>query len=76
MLTQTKEYAQTTLNESKYQNKYFTMKILYRNLEVCRYAKYPGFELKTIMYLNLYYMVMIPANKKDKNLDSIILTSN
>ena len=32
---------QTTLNESKYQNKYFTMKILYRNLEVFRYAKYP-----------------------------------
>ena len=23
------------------------MKILYRNLEVCRYAKYPGVELKT-----------------------------
>ena len=38
---------QTTLNESKYQNKYFTIKILYRNLEVCKYAKYPGFELKT-----------------------------
>ena len=28
------------------------------------------------MYLNLQYMVMMPANKKDKNLDSIMLTSN
>lgn len=31
----------------KYQNKYFIIETLFGNLKVCRYAKYPGFELKT-----------------------------
>ena len=31
----------------KYQNKYCIIKTLFRNLKVCRYANYSGFELKT-----------------------------
>ena len=30
----------------KYQNKDFIIKTLFKNLKVCRYAKYSGFELK------------------------------
>ena len=37
-----------------YQNKHFIIKTLVKNLKVCRYAKYPCFELKHVLKLVIY----------------------